>query len=77
MMKEISIIAQLMKGRNPEEAALAMIKNSKIDDPDIANLVQFAKNGDLNSFNNLASNIFEQNGLNLEEELSALMSMLK
>lgn len=77
MLKEISVIAQLMKGRNPQEAALAMIKNSKIEDPTIANLVKFAQAGDSQNFNNLASSIFEQNGLNLEEELGALMSMLK
>jgi len=31
-----------MKGRNPEEAAMSLIKSQKIDDPNINLLIKFA-----------------------------------
>lgn len=39
MMQNLQQIAQLMKGRNAEEVALQMIKNSNINDPTISSLI--------------------------------------
>lgn len=77
MMKDLAQIAQLMKGRNPQEVAMSMIKNSNIIDPTVAQLVQFAQTGDTNGLMNLAASMFLEQGLNLEEELGAFMSLLK
>ena len=77
MMQNLQQIAQLMKGRNAQEAALQMIKNSNINDPRISALIQYAQNGDEQSLMNLASQIFSQYGLDLNTELSSFFQMLK
>ena len=38
----------LLKGKNPQEMAMSMIKNSNINDPMINQLLQCAQNGDIN-----------------------------
>jgi hypothetical protein len=44
-----------MKGRNAEEVALQMIKNSNINDPTISSLIKYAQSGDEQNLMNLAS----------------------
>ncbi len=77
MDQRIKIIAQIMKGRNPKDVALDMIKSGKIDDPNIKSLVQMAEGNQTDALVNLASQMFENNGLNLNTELQDLMSLLK
>lgn len=45
-MNDLEQIAQLMKGRSPEEAVMQMVKNSKITDPTVASLIKYAQTGD-------------------------------
>lgn len=77
MMKDIATLASLMRGRDPKNVALQMIKNNGINDPNINALIEFAQGGDTNSLVNLASQMFQQNGLDLNKEFSNFMSMLK
>lgn len=77
MMQNLQQIAQLMKGRNAEEVALQMIKNSNINDPRISSLIKYAQSGDEQNLMNLASQIFSQYGLDLNNELSSFFQMLK
>lgn len=77
MMNNLAQIAQLMRGRDPQAVALAMIQNSKINDPMISQLVTFAQNGDVNSAINLASTFFAKQGLDLNQELNTFMSLMK
>lgn len=41
-MNDLMQIAQLMRGRNPEEVVMQMIQNNNITDPNIAQLVKLA-----------------------------------
>lgn len=76
-MKDLSTLASLMRGRNPQSVAMQMIKNNGITDPNIESLVKFAQTGDTNSLVNLADQMFKQNGLDLNREFSSFMNMLK
>lgn len=76
-MKNLSTLASLMRGRDPQSVAMQMIRNNGITDPNINSLIQFAQTGDTNSLVNLADQIFKQNGLDLNQEFSSFMNMLK
>ena len=76
-MNQLQQIAMLMRGRNPEQVALQIIQNQKINDPNINYLVQFAQSGKTDDFVNLAQQIFKQRGLNLDDEFNNFMKMLK
>lgn len=67
----------LLKGKNPKEMAMSMIKNSNINDPMINQLLQFAQSGDINSMNKIAENFFKGQGLDFNNEFNNFMSMLK
>ena len=67
----------LLKGINPQEMAMSMIKNSNINDPMINQLLQLAQSGDINSMNKIAENFFKGQGLDFNNEFNNFMSMLK
>ena len=67
----------LLKGKNPQEMAMSMIKNSNINDPIINQLLQLAQGGDINSMNKIAANFLKGQGLDFNNEFNNFMSMLK
>lgn len=67
----------LLKGKNPQEMTMSMIKNSNINDPMINQLLQLAQSGDINSMNKIAENFFKGQGLDFNNEFNNFMSMLK
>ena len=67
----------LLKGKNPQEMAMSMIKNSNINVPMINQLLQLAQSGDINSMNKIAENFFKGQGLDFNNEFNNFMSMLK
>ena len=67
----------LLKGKNPQEMAMSMIKNSNINDSMINQLLQLAQSGDINSMNKIAENFFKGQGLDFNNEFNNFMSMLK
>lgn len=77
MMKDLATLASLMRGRDPQSVALQMIKNNSITDPNVESLIRFAQGGNTNDLVNLASQMFKQNGMDLQQEFSSFMSMLK
>lgn len=77
MMNNLQIIAQLMKGRNPQEVAMQLIQNQKINDPNINLLVKYAQSNQADDFVNLAQSLFKQRGLDLNQEFESFMKLLK
>lgn len=77
MMQNLSQLAQLVKGRNPQEFVMAMLQNNQIQDPRVKQMIQFAQSGNTNDLVNLASSMMAQKGLNLNQEYNSFMSMLK
>lgn len=76
-MDNLQIIAQLMKGRNPQEVAIQLIQNQKIDDPNINLLIKYAQSNQTDDFVNLAQELFKQRGLDLNQEFQSFMKLLK
>lgn len=77
MMQNLSQIAALMKGKDPQSIVMQMLQSQKITDPTIQQMVAFAQRGDNNSLYNLAESVFKQRGLDMQQELKSFMSMLQ
>lgn len=76
MMNSMEMIS-LLKGRNPEELVMSMIKNNNINDPTINELIGYAKNGDNENLTKLAEPIFQKQGKDFMTEYNNFMAMLK
>lgn len=76
MMNPMEMIS-LLKGRNPEELVMSMIKNNNINDPTINKLIGYAKNGDNENLTKLAESIFQKQGKDFTTEYNNFMAMLK
>ena len=67
----------LLKGRNPQELVMSMIKNNNINVPQINELISLAEKGDTNSLTKIATDMFAKQGKNFDTEFSNFMSLLK
>lgn len=67
----------LLKGRDPQELVMSMIKNNNINDPQINELISLAEKGDTNSLTKIATDMFAKQGKNFNTEFSNFMSLLK
>ena len=67
----------LLKGRNPQELVMSMIKNNNINDPQINELISLTEKGDTNSLTKIATDMFAKQGKNFDTEFSNFMSLLK
>ena len=76
-MNNLMVIAQLMRGRDPKEVVLSAIKNNDINNPNIMALIEYAQNGDSQQLVNLAQQMFQAHGLNLDNEFNNFMQLLK
>lgn len=76
-MNNLMVIAQLMRGRDPKEVVLSAIKNNNINNPNIMALIEYAQNGDSQQLVNLAQQMFQARGLNLDNEFNNFMQLLK
>lgn len=77
MMQNMSQLVQLVKGRDPQQFVLSMLKNNQIVDPRVKQMIQFAQGGNTNDLVNLASSIFAQKGLDFNSEFNSFMQMLR
>lgn len=77
MMNNLTQIAQLVRGRDPQTIVMGMLNDQKINDPNIKQLIEFAQKGDNSSLLNLADTLFKQRGLDLNQELNSFMSLMK
>ena len=77
MTPDLNQLASLMRGRNPQEVAMQMIKNNNINDPLISQLVNCAQSGDMNKLNELATNFFASRGIDFNQQFSSFLNMLK
>lgn len=77
MNMNIMQMINILKGRNPEEMVMSMIKNQQIKDPMINELIGLAQKGDINSVTKIAENYFGKRGMDFNKEFNSFMSMLK
>ena len=67
----------LLRGRNPQEMVMSILKGQNINDPMINELVNLAQKGDTNSVTKIAESYFSQRGMDFNKEFNSFMSMLK
>lgn len=72
-----ALIASLLKGNKAQDVFMTLLKQMPINDPTITQLINYAKTGDNDNFLNLATNYFQQRGLNIDNEFNSFLSMLK
>lgn len=77
MNEELMQMAQLLKGRDPEQMVMQIVQNNTNLDPRVTQLVSFAQAGDTNSLVGLATSMFAQNGMNLNDVLTSFFGMMK
>lgn len=79
MMENFAPIIQAMKGKNPQDILTTMTRNMPINNPFISQLINMAKMGNNQDMFNLATNYFNQNGINIDikKEFQTFLSMLK
>lgn len=70
-------IIGLLKGRNPKELVMSMMKNNQINDPTLTQLINYAENGDINNLTSFAETYFSKQGKNFNSEFQNFMSLLK
>ena len=75
--QNIATIISLLKGHSAQDVLMSMLKQSPINDPIISQLIGYAKSGDNENFLNLATNYFQQRGLDINKEYNSFISMLK
>lgn len=62
-------------GKNPQEIAMQMLGNN--NNPIFNNLIMMAQKGDYKGVENVARNIFKQQGRDLDKELAEIQSLFK
>lgn len=77
MIQNLTQLVQILRGRNPQEMVMSMVKSQKINDPNITQLIKFAESGDMDNLVNLANSICSQRGLDFNSEFQNFMSMMK
>lgn len=77
MNNNLKMVAQLMRGRDPKEVVLQQVKNNNITDPNITALIKYAESGDEKQLINLATQLFQARGLDLNSEFNSFLSLMK
>lgn len=77
MNQELMTMIKAMKGGNPQQIAMELLKKTPINDPIISQLIAYAKQGDNTNLLNLATNFFKQRGADIDSEFNAFMELLK
>lgn len=75
-MNGIEQLKNLLKGGfSPKELTLKLLNNN--GNPVLKNLIQMAEKGDYQGIENVARNIYKEQGKDFDKELSSLMSNFK
>lgn len=75
--KEMLGLIKSFKGGNAQQIAMSLINNNKNIDPVISQMISFAQKGDNNSLLNLATNYFQQQGMDINTEFNSFIELLK
>ena len=67
----IDIINMLKNGSNPQQIVLSMLPEEQMANPVIKNLVQLAQNNDTQSLEQFARNMFQEKGLDFDQEFNS------
>ena len=73
MNNSIQMIKNIINSPNPQEIINKMVGNNAI----LLDLITKAKNGDTNSIESLARNLYKENGRDFDKEFAQFMSNFK
>lgn len=74
-MNPLDMIKNFMNGgKNPQEIAMQMIGNN--NNPVIQNLIKMAQNGDYQGVENVARNMFKEQGRDFDAEMRDLQKFI-
>ena len=73
MNNSIQMIKNIINSSNPQEIINKMAGNNAI----LLDLITKAKNGDTNSIENFARNLYKENGRDFDKEFAQFMSNFK
>ena len=73
MNNSIQMIKNILNNQNPQEIINKLAGNNPI----LLDLITKAKNGDTNSIENFARNLFKENGRDFDKEFAQFMSNFK
>lgn len=76
-MNNLQMIAQLMRGKDPKEVVMQAVNSGQVNNPLVSTLIQYAETGNEQEFVNLAQQMFQARGLNLDNEFKDFMNYLK
>lgn len=75
--KEMLSLIKSFKGGNAQQIAMNLINSNKNIDPVISQMISFAQKGDNNSLLNLATNYFQQQGMDINAEFNSFIDLLR
>lgn len=67
---------QMLRGGNPKDIVMNMIKQQSGNNPMINNLIDMANNGDSNGVETFARNLLKQRGMDFDTEFKNFMGQV-
>ena len=67
---------QMLRGGNPKDIVMNMIKQQSGNNPMINNLIEMANNGDKNGVETFARNLLKNKGLDFDKEFNNFMGQI-
>lgn len=70
------LIQMIKQGKNPQQLMMSVLEGSASMSPIGANLLQLAKNNDIQGIEKFARNVFQSRGLDYDKEFNLLKQTL-
>ena len=65
-------IMQMIRGGNPQQAIMSMMRQQAGDNPVLNNAINMAEKGDIDGLKNLAHNLGKENGIDVDEKFNEI-----
>lgn len=67
-------IMQMIRGGNPQQAIMSMMRQQAGDNPVLNNAINMAEKGDIDGLKNLAHNLGKENGIDVDSKFNEIKS---
>lgn len=65
-------IMQMIRGGNPQQAIMSMMRQQAGDNPVLNNAINMAEKGDIDGLKNLAHNLGKENGIDVDSKFNEI-----
>jgi hypothetical protein len=78
-MNNMKMVQMIMKSKNPEQFVMNMLqeKINATNNPMLINMLNLAKQGKTNDIEEIARNVFKEQGLDFDKEFNSFRNSLK